>query len=407
MELELKTYSDPIYGDFKLNNLCDRIIEHQFFQRLKELNQLGLVNKRFSELNHTRYEHSIGVAYLSKLAIEELKKKHNYIPDIFLELVPLAGLLHDIGHGPQSHLFDKYLKLNGDNEYYDHENRSCKIFEYIVNNNEYLKDNLEKDDINFVCNMILGQITNKNINYNCIIELINNKESFFDLDKLDYLNRDSIKYNNNFNKLNYINIISGLKIINKNGLYELCHSINNKLEIERLFEQRFINHDRIYQDIAVKLWELSYLKSYNNYKNKILNVFNSDDNFNVPEFCKLNDESFKVIKCDYNIIGNKFEFEDPFKISEHLKNTELFCDDFNINYGAGNMNPVDKINFYDEVDKITFIHSDVSYNSYKKYEINYHYLYYDSNISNDIKLYEEIYDKLYRYNNSNGRLEKL
>ena len=71
------------------------------------------------------------------------------------------------------------------------------------------------------------------------------------------------------------------------------------------------------------------------------------------------------------------------------------------------MNPVDKIRFYDEVDEIIFNHTDISSNSYKKYEINYHYLYYDSNISNDIKLYEEIYDKLYRYNSSNERLKEL
>ena len=116
----------------------------------------------------------------------------------------------------------------------------------------------------------------------------------------------------------------------------------------------------------------------------------------------INNKDTRKVFINYLENLNDDNFYD--KMIAELKNTELFCDDFNINYGAGNMNPVDKINFYDEVDKITFIHSDVSYNSYKKYEINYHYLYYDSNISNDIKLYEEIYDKLYRYNSSNGKL---
>ena len=73
-----------------------------------------------------------------------------------------------------------------------------------------------------------------------------------------------------------------------------------------------------------------------------------------------------------------------------------FCDDFIVNYGAGNMNPVDKINFYDEVDKIIFSHSDVSSNSHKKYEIRYNYLYYDCTIDNNTELYKEIYDKLSR-----------
>ena len=95
-------------------------------------------------------------------------------------------------------------------------------------------------------------------------------------------------------------------------MYELCHSINNKLEIERLFEQRFINHDRIYQDLEVKKLELSYLNLLNHNKNKILSIFNNND-FDVCEFCKLKDESFNLIKCDYKIVGNKFEFEDPLK----------------------------------------------------------------------------------------------
>lgn len=395
MDIESKIYSDNIYGQFDLNRLCDVVIEHDFFKRLKYIKQLGLVNKINDKLNHTRYEHSIGVAYLCKLAIQKLKEKHIDIPNKLVELVPLAGLLHDIGHGPQSHLFDKYLKSNGDNKYYDHENRSCKIFEHIINNSEYLKKNLNDSDIEFICNMIKGEINNK-INYECIVELLNNKESIFDLDKLDYLNRDSMNYYiNNFINFDFYSIINGLKIINKNGKRELCHSINNKVELERLFELRFINHNNIYQDLEVKKWELSYLNLLNHNKNKILSIFNNND-FDVSEFCKLKDESFNLIKCDYKIVGNKFECKNPFIISTLLENTKLFCDDFIVNYGAGNMNPVDKINFYDEVDKIIFSHSDVSSNSHKKYEIKYNYLYYNSTIDNNTELYKEIYDKLSR-----------
>ena len=110
------------------------IIEHPYFQRLKDIKQLGLAYKVYENVIHSRFEHSIGVAYLCKLAISKLKKDNDFISEKLVILVTLAGLLHDIGHGPSSHLFDNILEkkiIMMDEKMLDHENRSIKIFEAI------------------------------------------------------------------------------------------------------------------------------------------------------------------------------------------------------------------------------------------------------------------------------------
>ena len=106
----IKPYDDPIYVNIFLDKYSDIVIKHEFFQRLKDIKQLGLVYKVFPSVTHSRFEHSIGVAYLCKLAITKLKEEYEFITNKLVILVTLAGLLHDVGHGPQSHLFDQILE---------------------------------------------------------------------------------------------------------------------------------------------------------------------------------------------------------------------------------------------------------------------------------------------------------
>ena len=240
-----KKYNDVIYGSIYLDIFCDMIIEHPYFQRLKDIKQLGLAYKVYENVIHSRFEHSIGVAYLCKLAISKLKKDNDFISEKLVILVTLAGLLHDIGHGPSSHLFDNILEkkiIMMDEKMLDHENRSIKIFEAIRNDNEFLLNYLNDDDVKFISDMILGNVGSKINASDCLIELLNNKSSIFDLDKLDYLNRDTYYYNGIKNKINYNKFIENMKIVNNNDSYELCYSYELKNDFENLFSLRFSNH---------------------------------------------------------------------------------------------------------------------------------------------------------------------
>jgi len=380
----LKTYNDPIYGNIQLDEISDKIIKHKYFQRLRNIKQLGISYKVFANLTHTRFEHSIGVAHLCKFAAQHLN-----LDDKLIILVTIAGLLHDIGHGPQSHLFDTYVgKIFYDKKkIYEHETRSVEIFKKIVHDDKDLELYFSEDDVQFIEDMILGNIRNKFDRNRCIIELLNNKESKIDLDKLDYLIRDTYYYDSSVRYLNYEGIISGLRILNLNDSYELCYSSELKEEIDKLFERRFYNHYNIYQNLEVKKWELSYLELLSQNEYKIKNIF--INNFDIDSFCKLTDDSFNIYKCTYKIYGNPFQNNDEIKIGKELFGSNLLCKDYEVNHGAKNENPVNRIIFYEKNNSI------IKFNDNKKnYEEKFKYLCYKENLNHDLNKYKGIYDRL-------------
>ena len=102
-----KFIRDSVYGDISLNKFEQKVLDMPQFQRLRRIKQLGLINLIYPGANHTRFEHSIGTMNLgSKLANElELSKDE-------IELVRISALLHDIGHGPFSHVSEGVLSIN-------------------------------------------------------------------------------------------------------------------------------------------------------------------------------------------------------------------------------------------------------------------------------------------------------
>ena len=106
-----KIIFDIIHGFIEIDELALSIIDKPEFQRLKNIKQLGVVHHVFPSATHTRFEHSLGVYYLAGELLVNLK---NNQPEINLskreiQLVKIAGLCHDLGHGPFSHLIDNYI----------------------------------------------------------------------------------------------------------------------------------------------------------------------------------------------------------------------------------------------------------------------------------------------------------
>ena len=261
---------------------------------------------------------------------------------------------------------------------------------YIVPNTENLAQKyLNEDEVKFIKDMILGNVEDKSNPRDCLIELLNNKSSIFDLDKLDYLNRDTYYYNGIKNKINYNKFIDNMKIVSVNNLYELCYSYELKNDFDNLFSLRFENHFNIYQNVNVKKWEKSFEDKFNE-SNVIEKFFN--DGFDIDEFCNLTDSFFKLNKCDYIILGKSFQNFQMNKISNELKNTNLLCDEYIINHGCREENPVSKIIFYldDSVFKL------INNNNRKRYQEIYKYLYYKDNKENNKNLnrFNKIYNKL-------------
>lgn len=114
---KLKIVNDPIYGFINIpSELIFDIIQHPFFQRLRRIKQLGLTSYVYPGATHSRFQHVLGATYLMKQALEVLKNKDVKITDEEEEATLIAILLHDIGHPPLSHSLEYVFVENVSHE---------------------------------------------------------------------------------------------------------------------------------------------------------------------------------------------------------------------------------------------------------------------------------------------------
>ena len=105
---KIKIINDPVYGFIKIpGDIIFRLIGHPYFQRLRRIKQLGLTHLVYPGAQHTRFHHALGALHLMGVAVESLKAKGVEISPDEAEAVSIAILLHDIGHGPFSHALEK------------------------------------------------------------------------------------------------------------------------------------------------------------------------------------------------------------------------------------------------------------------------------------------------------------
>ena len=128
-----KSISDRVHGQIELNGLLVAVMDTPEFQRLDKIKQLGGCAYVYPSATHTRKEHSIGVAHLAGVMVRHLRSAQ---PDLEISpndvlCVELAGLVHDLGHGPFSHMFETFMKKIG-KEAWEHEQMSGKLFRLLV-----------------------------------------------------------------------------------------------------------------------------------------------------------------------------------------------------------------------------------------------------------------------------------
>ncbi len=166
-----KIINDPIYGFIKINNpFILQLIDHRFFQRLKRIKQLGLAEFVYPGAHHTRFHHALGAMHLMDQALNNLIAKGYIITPQEREAAEIAILLHDIGHGPFSHVLEYTLLQN-----VKHEQVSLLLM------------NLLNEEFNGKLSLAIDMFTNKYPRkfFNQLIS------SQLDVDRLDYLSRDS------------------------------------------------------------------------------------------------------------------------------------------------------------------------------------------------------------------------
>ena len=299
-----KSIFDPIHKYIDFDPLLISIIDTPEFQRLRYIKQLGICYLVFSGASHNRFEHSLGVSYLSGEMIKNLKYKQPKlnITDRQILLVKIAGLVHDLGHACFSHFFDHlFLKniLNNKDENIDHEYRSGWLFEHIV---KKYKLKITKAECIFIKKLINPGKEDTDFIY----DIVANKKNGLDCDKFDYIIRDSrnigLEYSFDPSRL-----IKEAFVINNN----ICYPDKIAYNIYRLYGTRYDLHKQIYTHPCVH--QIEYML----YDAMIL-VDNemkiSSKVYDPEEFIKLNDNILN------NILYNTSTSEKMIKAKEIINN---------------------------------------------------------------------------------------
>ncbi len=166
-----KIINDPVYGFISIpGEFIFDIIEHPWFQRLRNIKQLGLTSFVYPGANHSRFQHAIGAFHLMEMAVTTLRSKGVEISHEEEDATYLAILLHDIGHGPFSHALENSI-IEG----ISHEDISLLLMQKL--NEKY------SGKLTMAIDIFLGRYQRKFLH-----ELISGQ---MDMDRLDYLRRDS------------------------------------------------------------------------------------------------------------------------------------------------------------------------------------------------------------------------
>lgn len=171
MQARQKIVNDPVHGFISIpTDLAHKLIEHPYFQRLRNIKQLGLSHVVYPGAVHTRFQHTLGAMHLMSMALDTLRAKGHPITDEEAEAAQCAILLHDIGHGPYSHAMEFSII-----DHLDHEDISMQMMQQM---NRELNGRLD---------MAIAIFTNQYPKH-FLHSLISGQ---LDVDRLDYLRRDS------------------------------------------------------------------------------------------------------------------------------------------------------------------------------------------------------------------------
>jgi uncharacterized protein len=195
-----KIFNDPIYGFITIpSDFILELIEHPYFQRLRRIKQLGLTELVYPGATHSRFHHALGAMYLMNQALDVLQAKGILIMEVEREAAMAAILLHDLGHGPFSHVLEYTILKN-----VHHEDVSLLLMEKL---NAHFKGRLE----------LAIDIFKGNYERSFFHELISSQ---LDMDRLDYLNRDSF----------YTGVVEGK--IGAERIIKMLNVADNQLVIE-------------------------------------------------------------------------------------------------------------------------------------------------------------------------------
>ncbi|MBV1924702.1 MAG: HD domain-containing protein [Flavobacteriaceae bacterium] len=280
---KLKIINDPIYGFITIPSiLVFELIEHKYFQRLRRISQMGMSYLVYPGAHHTRFHHAMGAMHLMQKAVQVLHFKGVKISEEEAEALYIAILLHDIGHGPFSHAMEHSIVNN-----ISHEDISLKFMDVLndeFNNRLTLAIQIFKNEYHraFFNQLVSGQL---------------------DMDRLDYIKRDSFYTGVSEGSINSERLISMLNVVDDNLVVEEkgIYSVEKFIIARRLMYWQVYLHKTslVAEQLLMKLLKRAKELTKNGVKlpaSKSLSYFMNhsitSENFNeeiISKFSKLDD----------------------------------------------------------------------------------------------------------------------
>lgn len=222
-----KIFNDPVYGFITIRHeVIYDLIEHRYFQRLRRIKQLGMSHYVYPGAYHTRFHHALGALHLTQLALDELCAKGHDITAEEQEAVCIGILLHDIGHGPFSHALERCLAPGISHEFLS----------------ELIMDSLNTE---FNGKLTLAiEIFQGKYHKQFLQKLISSQ---LDMDRLDYLVRDSFYTGVQEGSIGFDRIIKMLEVKNDELVIEAkgIYSVEKFLVARRLMYWQVYLHKTV------------------------------------------------------------------------------------------------------------------------------------------------------------------
>lgn len=232
-----KIVNDPVYGFINIPfPILFDLIEHPYFQRLRRIQQLGLTNMVYPGGNHTRFQHALGALHLMDQAIAVLRSKGHEITEEEAEAVMIAILLHDIGHGPFSHALESTIVDNT-----SHEILSLLFMQEL---NDIFGGRLQ----------LAIDIFQDKYPKHFLFQLVSSQ---LDMDRLDYLRRDSF----------FTGVIEGM--IGSDRIIKMLDVANDELVVE---EKGIYSIEKFLIARRVMYWQVYFHKTVISAENLLLNI---------------------------------------------------------------------------------------------------------------------------------------